>query len=326
VRDLCGKDADSKCSTAVLAVVPNCHKQAEGKTAKHQIHNFLQCVLTDPSLLTVKLSKDSELVKMRKEHAQLPEQAVLLQDAQKVMCNALKSIKAKGACNARVESDVKACYQSADSVHDLGLCLEKAVSASESVTLLEGEIEESNMHDTQVLPSLAVLKASVKELHCEKVADAQHKADCNARMEKIVTSCYDSCHNDETKLDKVYCFQGCNEASIDEEMGAGQFQAMLQADKPHLDDNYNMGYDLAMKHQQAEIDAGLLDIDGANKEMQAHKQALIQSAKRHAAKLKAAAIAKKNAAYKSKMKLGKTKEYYNYEEPTYDGADAVTMN
>merc|ERR1712100_738472 len=212
---------------------------------------------------------------------------------------------AKGACNARVESDVKACYQSADSVHDLGMCLEKAVSKSESVTLLEGESEpDVNMQDTQVLPSLAVLKASVKELHCEKVADAQHKADCQAKMETIVTDCYNSCHGDETKLDKVYCFQGCNEASIDEQMGAGQFQAMLQADKPHLDDNYNMGYDLAMKH----------------------KQALIQSAKRHAAKLKAASVAAKNAMHKAKMKLGKTKDYYNYEEPTYDGHDAVEMN
>jgi len=325
VADMCSKD-DAKCSKAVLATVSNCHRQASGDGTQ-KIHNFLKCVMTDHSLLTTKLSESSELVKLRKEYAELPEQAILLEDAQKHMCDSLKSIKAKGACNTRVEADVKDCYKSADSVHDLGMCLEKAVSKSESVTLLEGESEpDVNMQDTQVLPSLAVLKASVKELHCEKVADAQHKADCQAKMETIVTDCYNSCHGDETKLDKVYCFQGCNEASIDEQMGAGQFQAMLQADKPHLDDNYNMGYDLAMKHQQAEIDAGLLDIEGANKEAEQHKQALIQSAKRHAAKLKAASVAAKNAMHKAKMKLGKTKDYYNYEEPTYDGHDAVEMN
>jgi hypothetical protein len=147
VSDMCGKDAAAKCSEAVLAVVTNCHKQATGDS-KQKIHNFLQCVMTDHSLLTTKLSKDSELVKLRKEYADLPAQAVLLEDAQKHMCDALKSVKAKGACMTRVQVDVSACYESADSVHDLGMCLEKAVSKSESVTLLEGESEaDTGMQD-----------------------------------------------------------------------------------------------------------------------------------------------------------------------------------
>lgn len=330
VRDICGDNAEDKCKAAVLVVVKACYPKAAGeKDEKPKIHDFLDCVLAHPSLAEVKSVKGSQLIKMRAEQAKLPNKEMFIASAQKAMCDSLSSIKDKGACNTRVESDVSACYQGVDNVHKLSMCLEKTIATAESVQLLEsGEVEdkENHMTDTQVLPSLAVLQASAQELHCQKVVDAQHKADCNTKMQAVVSKCYDTCHADTTVLDKVYCFQGCNEAGIDEQMGSGKFNAMLQADKPKLDDNYNMGYDKAMKKQQADIDAGLLDIEGIKKAHDEHQQVLIQSAKRHAAKLKNAAVAKKNAVHKAKMKLGKTAQYYNYEEPTYDGHDDVTVN